>query len=189
MTGLRELQSKTSNLIDNFYTKNIALSNFNSGVIISDTSEHYQIFLVSSLTCSLQSKNKPQSFRHNTCDRNIARLITERRNVDWSVVLLNDDVDIPYSQSLQIFRQSFNRCCPVTKVKQKQTIKSHYGLYLQLLFQKTNKNKCYNQCKQKYSCDRKAHYSNYKNKLTNVSRQAKKMYYNNLIDLNKNDCA
>ena len=175
----------SSTLIDNIFTNCYSVY-VRSGILISEISDHYPIFVF----CNLHIKrNYPKgvTYINNTCYKNMARLRYELSLIDWTIVTDDRDADSAYSKFSEIIQNAYKRCCPLTKLNHKINTSKSPWLTTGILKSIRKKNVLFARFKRSFSTAHKAAYTRYRNILTSVIKNAKKMYYANLISLNSND--
>ena len=185
------LNRNSASLIDHLYT-NMDMFNIHAGVIEADVSDHLPIFTVfESMFCFksiIQTLGKVvRSYKHYDVDLYCLDLANAR----WDYVYKCKDVNDAYSVFYGIFREicdkhaplrknnstSHSKCFPknpwVTKAILK-SIKKKYKLYKR--YRSSNFD-------QKYERE----YKVYRNILTTVLKNAKRVYYSNMFNDNKQD--
>ncbi|KAJ8035576.1 hypothetical protein HOLleu_19299 [Holothuria leucospilota] len=99
----------------------------------------------------------------------------------------DNSADSAYSSFLDIFRHCFDRCCPYYSVKNKLNRTKSPWLSKGILKSIQRKNKLFKKFKINPTPSNKNAYSLYRNVLTDIIRMAKKMYYYDIIESNKNN--
>jgi len=173
-------------LIDNIFTDNLNI-NTNSGIIISDISDHLPVFTVFTYTRKKEFAKK-HIVNRKIDDKSISNLTNELQLCEWRTVLETDNANDAYDNFIDIFSKLLNKHCPLQQ-KIINTSKALTNLWL------TNGLK--NACRKKdylykqyilVRTDEALHkYKIYKNKLTSILRKAEKAYYNKRLINNKND--
>ena len=154
-------------------------------VILGDVSDHYPTFLISH---SPHIPPSPQaSMKRNISPRNVSRLKSELASVDWGIVMSDNSADSAYSSFSDIFRHCFDRCCPYYPVKNKLNRTKSPWLSIGILKSIQRKNKLFKKFKINPTPSNKSAYSLYQNVLTDTIRMAKKMYYHDIIESNKDN--
>ena len=113
----------TATLIDNIFCNSIE-STFNSGLIIADVSDHFPIFCIRKLGRRTLQKNT------NICsrlinDENIVKFKNRLREVTWSSMYENDNIDVNlcYDHFMLKFSLIYNECFPLVKQKSQHKCK------------------------------------------------------------------
>ncbi|KAJ8032598.1 RNA-directed DNA polymerase from mobile element jockey [Holothuria leucospilota] len=99
----------------------------------------------------------------------------------------DNSADSAYRSFLDIFRHCFDRCCPYYSVKNNLNRTKSPWLSIGVLKSIQRKNKFFKKFKINPTPSNKNAYSWYRNVLTDIIRMAKKMYYYDIIDSNKNN--
>ena len=101
-------------LIDHILT-NIISPEITSGVIISDISDHFPLFIE---LPSLQSKSKPKfNLTRNFSKSNVENFRETLSNLEWTEVLNSDEVDTSYGNFWNTFKTLFDLNFPINKKK------------------------------------------------------------------------
>ena len=87
------IHNHSTSLIDHILTNSISLE-YNSGVLVSDISDHFPVFIELPSMCQ-KSKTKINHAR-NFSKSNLEKFRTLQNNLDWSDVRGSDDVNISY---------------------------------------------------------------------------------------------
>ncbi|KAJ8021380.1 hypothetical protein HOLleu_38558 [Holothuria leucospilota] len=177
--------SSSCSLLDNIFSNVFDVTVKKAGIILGDVSDHYPIFLF------CDSPHTPPSplatMKRRTSPENVSRLISELASVDWEIVMSDNSADSAYSSFLDIFRHCFDRCCPYYSVKNKLNRTKSPWLSKGILKSIQRKNKLFKKFKINPTPSNKNAYSLYRNVLTDIIRMAKKMYYYDIIESNKNN--
>ena len=112
------ITNTSATLIDNFFS-NIR-SEFKAGIVISDISDHFPIFIY----CSnqYQANNFPNYVpkRHVYSDVNISRLKQSLEEESWDDVFSTECVDESYEIFIEIFMRHVNENIPFAKPNSKK---------------------------------------------------------------------
>ena len=113
---------KSSNtIIDNIFTNNSYSIN-KSGIIISDISDHYPIFITSNCEQKLKTKENPKLSRNKY---NIGNFIENIKQTDWNAVLNLQDTERAYNTIHQNIVDALQKSSSVT-----HTTKNRYSTHL-----------------------------------------------------------
>ena len=184
-TVIREGQTTTTeSLIDNFFVNESVA--YNSGLIYTDISDHYPIFI----SIPYNSKNENDFILESKY-----RLIDDLRIRKFRSAILNNSVikaipnktsaEAAFSSFLTVFNQLYEKYFPViTKKITKKTILKPW--ITNVMIEKIKRKHNLAKLSKKGKIDKKT-YSDFKNVLTKELRQAKAIYYENEFSKNKGD--
>ena len=172
----------SATLIDNIFTNELD-SKINSGLLISDISDHLPIFEV----CKYPDINRISNQKHTLIRQTDKSCIDALKNElilhNWDGVMGSTDVNIAYDNFIKTFVNLYDKHCPVKNICSNinvNKIKPWFTTGLRNACKK--KNNLYRkflQCRKKSAEDR---YKVYKNKLTTIIINSDKMYYSTLLD-------
>ena len=173
--------NQSSTLLDNIFTNDLSLVK-DSGVIVEDLSDHFPVFLTLNL-----KPNKHQ-------DR-IYKTIFDKRKVnelnDFIIEKLkffqrNTDANAACTELIQTYTDGINTFSKNVKYSRRKTpIKPWITPSILCCINK--KTKLYKIYIHKKSLETEIKYKHYRNILTNVMRDAKRLYYHSLFHENKNN--
>ena len=177
----------SATLIDNIFTNELD-SKINSGLLISDISDHLPIFAVCKYPDINRISNQKYTLIRQTDKNCIDALKNELLLQNWNDVMGSTDVNIAYDNFIKTFVNLYDKHCPVKKICSNvngNKIKPWFTTGLRNACKK--KNNLYRkflQCRTKSAEER---YKVYKNKLTTILRNSEKIYYSTLLDKEKNN--
>ena len=178
ITKPTRITDTTSSLLDNILVTN--LNNFNSGSLVVDISDHLPIFIVYKNYFQNEILT-PQSFRYRMINEST---LTEMyhalsRDALWEI-LDEDNVDIAMELLHSKILSNFDKCCPIkTKfISPKDNVKPWINNHVKQSIR--NKESLYKLYLRKLISLRE--YNVMKNRVTNIIRQAKRKYYEDLFE-------
>ena len=186
ITKPTRITAHSATLIDNIFTNNTTVSS-KSGLIISDISDHLPIFSIvlgdylrkdsNSFTIRDTSEKRVNEFRHKL----------ENTNWDFSDQANNaNDPNTAYNIFIDEYTGLFDTCFPFKTIKGKALNSFKKPLLTKSLLRSINKkNKLYKQYLRHRLNEKLLKYRTYKNRLTNLLRVAKRLYFQNQIEVNK----
>jgi len=188
ITKPTRITHSTASLIDNIYVPLDFSQNLQSGIIITDISDHLPIFTFCGKgKNNFYTERKTITFRPS--DPTIDQKIKERlRIIDWSI-LENQSAENGYKTFASILREVIDEVAPLqTKSLASKTIKHEPWLTKGILkssktLRKLYKKKLGNPDKDDIS----QKFQTYRNMLNKVKREAKKTYYYNELQAHKNN--
>lgn len=185
ITKPSRITSTSATLIDNIFINELE-NNIKSGLIINDISDHLPVFV----TYSSQMVNK----KEEKCYKNV-RIRTEEAvnklrndllNEAWEGVY-TESVNDAYESFLNCFLSHYNKRCPITKCRNKNSYNKKPWITKGLQNACKKKNNLYKDFMKQRTKTAENKYKVYKNKLVNIMRNAKKEYYNKRLEENKNN--
>ena len=183
------ITKSSSTLIDNILT-NVCTKEINSGIFYSDITDHLPIF---SLTHNILrnkhgEENSVPNIKHLN-PKNIASLNKELAKIDWNTIFSSNDVEFTYDTFLTRFKQSFDNICKVevSANRKKKNIPRQPWITRSLLKCINKKNKLYKAFCSKRDKPSELKFKKYRNKLHATLRAARKQYFGDLLQMNKNN--
>ena len=175
---------QTATLIDNIIT-NMHEYPVTSGILYNDISDHFPVFNFYSMERSKGGKYTTV-YRRKTSSENINKLNIKIQKFNWDEVYTDNDPCTAYDTFLNILESQIKECLPLKKIK----IKAYKSDWLSkgILISCRQKNLLLKKYKQNPTIENEATYKTYKNKLTHIIRQSKKMHFKNKFELYKKDC-
>jgi len=172
----------SATLIDNIFCNH--LTPHDSGVIVSDFSDHYPIFTTFK-NIKTYSSDIIDNQKHNFSPNNIKNLQTFLESFNWEEILLISNVNEGFAKFNDILQNSINQFCPVQSIKAKK--KKQPWMTSGLLISSIKKNKLYKKYISNPSSSNKNIYLKYKNMYTKIVKAAEKLYFLNEFSLNKSN--
>lgn len=171
--------STSQSLIDNIVT-NIHNINMESGVVLSDISDHYSIVLYLDLGC----KQIPPCLKTKTRiinGKTLKQLCECLETRTWINVYEATDPDIAYNCLIRGISESIEHTIPERIII--KGVKNDHNPWLTkgILTSIKHKNKLYKLYIKNPSIKNKDKYHRYRNKLTNIIRNSKRNYYSEQI--------
>ena len=109
------VSKSTATIIDNIFTNCKHFDSAFSGIMYTDISDHFPVFVIDNL--QTQNEDTPYSLRRFYNNRNIERFKNELNNIDWNDVLDITDPQSAYTLFFNKLTLIYNRCFPLKKVK------------------------------------------------------------------------
>ena len=176
------IANNSSTLIDNIFTNSLELTN--SGIIISDISDHFPVYVFAPITMPTVSSSP--ALTRIFSDNNISKLKESLVQTDWSQVYNKDNANEAFNVFINLFMNLFNTHFPLqsSRTKYKKVPRSPW-ITNSLLRPINRKNRLY--YKKTKSERNKQKYSNYRNILTSLLRIAKRNFFSNQFEIHKSD--
>ena len=178
----------SATLIDNIFTNDI-LSNINSGVLITDISDHFPTFMkqhnpLHNTQTSTTPPTQSRCFKHD----NIKGLINALNITDWEQVTSIHDPEKAYNIFDNKMSNLLDIHCPMkTKKRSKRKTPRKPWVTNGLIKSLHTKDKLYKAYLNKPTPENKIKYTKYRNSLNHLLRQSKKSYITAKINNNKDN--
>lgn len=179
----------SATLIDNIFTNDI-LAHITSGVLITDLSDHFPIFVTqqnsnsANNTPSTPLSRKSRLFKPN----NIKGLKNALSLTDWQLITNTTDPEEAYNKFNNKFTELLDIHCPIkTKQNSKRNTPKKPWVTKGLIKSLKTKDKLYKTYISKPTFDNKLNYTKYRNNLNLLLRLSKKSYITNKITTNKDN--
>ena len=175
---------QTSTCIDNFIVNNNASVN-SSGVIELDLSDHFGIFVDLNIREIKNVNNKRKCFYGRPrSEANNVKFLNVMLNEKWTQIYNSQDTNSKYNNFINIFSENMNMCFPTKKISIKLAKKSPW--YTQKL-RKLNSIKYSLHKIKKGNTSFKNIYNKFSAFYTKSIKTAKRRYYQELFQKNKNN--
>jgi len=170
------ITSHSATLIDNIFTNHIS-SNFRSGIILNDISDHLPIFALS--TCDPLPPIRTGNFISRVfSEANNERFRSSLSDTDWSsIISVSSDPSVSFDSFIAHFKKIYDDCFPIKVIKKRKSKVFSPWITNALLVSVRQKNRLYKKFIKNPSPTRETRYKAYKNKLNHLIRIAKRDYY------------
>ena len=179
------ITSSTSTLIDNIFT-NCIQDDFECGIFCSDFSDHMPIFSINKGKSLANEKINDTVFRRVITNERVRNFKEDLIAIDWSFLYSLNNADDSYNYFSSVFSNLYEFHFPLVQLSRKKKCKKPW-ITQGLLKSINRKNKLY--CiyiRHKNEANRKK-YIDYKNVLTNLVRNNKKSYYDDVFKNTQRD--
>lgn len=185
ITRPTRITTHSATLIDNILTNEI-FNDAISGILISDISDHLPVFTVFDSDC--KPHQEPLSkFKRSRSEESLNVFKNDLFVQNWDGVYDKSNVHDAYDEFMRIFKQLYDKNCPLKKICTISNKKGHPWITKGLKNAIKKKNLLYKEFFKQRTKEAENKYKKYKNKLTNILRKTKKDYYNKLIETKKSD--
>ena len=174
------ITSHTATLIDGIFT-NHSENYLCSGLLLSDISDHLPIFCITRDRLSDSNEETYMVFRDKN-EANIAKFQSSLTNCNWYSLDGFYDPLKAYESFLNKYRDIYNSCFPLKRVRKRKCNLSKPWLSKGLLKSIRRKNRLYKRYLNTPNDVNQASYKKYKNKLNHSLRIAKRIYYDKQLD-------
>ena len=178
ITRPTRVTKSTGTLIDNIYISNKLHINFESGILISDISDHFPcITLIRGKKFAKRDTLKLKT--RSMTDKKTERIHKELSKLDWSEILSKENLDITYDIMMNKVNEVMDKVAPIREVKisgKNRNVEPWFTMALHTSMNK--KNKLYKLTLEPYCTDEvRNHYRNYRNEFNKLKRGAMVKYY------------
>lgn len=186
ITKPSRITSHSATLIDNIFTNNIEFINI-SGLMVCDITDHLPVFIIYDDNGNHNKVFQKPIYKRIKNDKAINSLYYDLLEQDWTLVYRENNVDCAFKNFLRIFTIAYDKNCPICQIsKNNKAIKSPW-ITNGLKNACKKKNNLYKQFIRLRTEESEYRYKMYKNKLTEIMRTSKRLYYSNLLHNNKNN--
>ena len=176
------ISTRSCTLIDNIFLNDF-YENVETGLLYTDISDHFPIF------CLIKTDRKGEQQRSVGKCNVKRRLITKHKiqefkvrlsQVDWSGIYISNDANTSYNNFIDLFMSVYNDCFPLVNQRSKNNCKKPW-ITNGLLTSIKKKNKMYIAYIRKPCEKSRLKYTVFKNKLTSLLRNSKKLYFSEIF--------
>ena len=187
ITKPTRITSKSATLIDNIFTN--SRHSQTSGIIMTDLSDHLPIFVFTDLTVCKSVKCNDDIYVRQYTHANIESLKKELSSVDWKILCNSQNVNHSYSKFTEMFNTLLDKCVPLKKKSNQSRKQNPNSPWIShaLLKSIRRKNVLYKKSLKNPNDSNVQKYKLYKNRLNSVLRMAKKQYYSDILEMEKNN--
>ena len=181
------IKPPSATLIDNIFT-NIPQQSHVSGILYTDISDHLPIFAINeSISLNRKCIHSSRSFQCRTfSDSNLATFRGRLRETEWDEIFTTQCCDEAYSRFISILTNLYNDSFPInTRTFTNKKNQPWINRELKRLINK--KNRLYKEFMRRPTVFNEINYRVIKKHASKQIRQAKKNYYHNLLETNKNN--
>ena len=175
---------KSATAIDHIITNSISLSNFTTGIIKTDMTDHMPIFLINSKINIDVYAEDTYIFKRYINEKSIANFKTLIKMNDWEYI---KDINCPNTAYDTFLRNFLNLYEPKVKIKIKTKYLLSPWIAKGLVISSKRKHKLYDKFLKKRTYKNETTYKNYKHLFEKLKFKSKQSYYKNLIFKNKNN--
>ena len=183
ITKPTRVSDSSASLIDNIFTNSISL--FVPGILIADVSDHFPIFLRTSLN---HNSADTGYFTRNDSNTNTDYFINAIQYIDWNFIYSIEDVNYAYNKFTSVFQSIYDECFALIYISNsKRRKKRHPWITNGILQSIKRKNKLYQKSLKSPTNNNSVQFRVYRNKLNHVIRISKKRYFSDKLYNCKND--
>ena len=187
ITKPTRITSNSATLIDNIFTNSKSYQT--SGIIITDISDHLPVFITTDLKLHRNNIDTPETEVRQFNAENMKCFKSELGKVDWENLCSEGDANKSYKCFIDKFNSLYDKCFLKSKKvlsKRVNKIKSPWLSY-GLLKCIRRKNRLYKKFLRKPTEINMETYKKYRNRLNFTLKLAKRNYFTNLLEKEKNN--
>ena len=186
ITKPTRVTSHSATLIDNIFT-NCFQQNTLNGLILNDISDHFPVFAYFKKDSPTRRESEV-IYKRDYAERILLKFQTALSQVNWSSVLIGEDPNDLYNDFVSEYNRHLEDCFPLKIYKPNFYNKPKTPWISKgLLVSVRNKIKLYKKYMTNPTSYRERKYKEYKNKLNNLIRIAKRTYYDTKFEQSKSD--
>ena len=181
------ITKRSTSCIDHIYINSFINTNLFSGIIETDISDHFPVFLIDNDTNTTNFPDTITKWIRVVNDKTKNKFKLKLSEMDWSLVTNTSNADAAYEVFLKQFLKIYDYCFPLKNIEVKRksilspwitrgiikSSKRKQKLYLKFLRSKTYKNE--------------KRYKNYKNTFERIKQRSKKNHFASLLLKHQND--
>ena len=174
---------KSSTVIDNIITNSFLNDNLESGIIETDISDHFPVFLLHSCESNAHLyANHPDKkvIIRPYNEANLEKLRSKLLDFDWSFLYSFTDADQAYDYFFRIFFKLYDESFPKKEITV-QRKKTHPWMTSGLKKSSKRKQRLYENFLRNKTVKNEQNYKRYKNNFDRVSKFAKKLFISDLL--------
>ena len=177
--------AKTATLIDNIFTNTLSSNQWFCGILYTDISDHFPIFCINMSPININVSEYINVRRYT--QKHIIEFCHKMQQVNWDPVLSCNDCQLAYTLYHNIFKQHYDECFPLQRVKMDSYSNRKPWLTPGLKQSIKIKNKLYLRSRKLQSNEYLKIYKQYRNKLHGLLRRAERDHYHLILTQNKNN--
>jgi len=172
----------SATIIDHIITNNLKSKHIYTGIIKTDISDHFPIFLLTDIDTNFKNDKKEKIIKTRVYSEfNIQNFRKYLQEQNWELLTETNDVNSAYELFLKLFSKQYNKAFPqVEKIIKLKTALSPW-MTTGLLKSSKKKQKLYEKFLKHKTYKNEVKYKNYKNKFEKIKKQSKKLYYSRLV--------
>ena len=167
-------------------TNTILNKNYLTGILKTDISDHFPVFLISESAINKNEKNN-FVYKRTITDINMNKFKESLAGVNWNGVLTYKDPNLAYNEFLKIFQTHYDIFFPKKKhIIKSKTLASPW-ITKGIMKSSKRKQKLYEKLLKRKTIKNEENYKNYKRLFESVKRRSKASYFKERLNKYKND--
>ena len=172
---------KSATLIDNIFTNRLSDTNTLQGILATDISDHFPVFVIFTEICQSNANKEEYIFKRSFSPVKISNFCQALGSTNWSDIFINIlDPQEAFTHFHSYFVKLYNKFFPLKKVKIGYKTRKPW-LTVGVKNSINTKNKLYIKSIKYPSAINKSTYTNYKNKLNYITRKLERDHIENLL--------
>ena len=167
--------------IDHIYTNSFLNSSIISGIVKTDISDHFPVFIVDK---SINRTNYPDKIEKHVRminEKNLTKFKNLLNERDWTILLNTQDPNSSYDNFIKQFLNLYEKCFPLKKIVIKRKNLLSPWITGGLMKSSKQKQKLYTKFLKHRTFTNEKNYKNYKNLFEKLKLKSKKNYYSALF--------
>ena len=181
------ITKRNATAIDHIITNSYLSSNLKTGIIKTDISDHFPIFLVSDTPDVSTYPLTTTIFKRYINDKSIKQFNLLLKEVNWNIVLKKKCPNKAYESFLETFLCLYEKAFPKIKINIKTKSLLSPWMTKGLLKSSKKKQKLYDKFLKNKTNKNHLNYKTYNNLFKQIKNKSKKNYYQNLLLKYKNN--
>ena len=179
--------NKSVTAIDHVITNSYLTSIIQTGIVKTDISDHFPIYMISKTTDVEINSESTDIFKRKINDETMRYFKNMIENTNWDEVYQIHYANKAYDKFLKIFTKIYDKAFPVCKIRIKTKSLLSPWITKGILNSSKRKHKLYDKFLKHKTYTNEVNYKNYKHLFETIKFKAKKLYYSNLIVKYQND--
>lgn len=176
----------TATCIDHIITNDFINTDLQTGIIHTDVSDHFPVFVISS-NCFVDCNSTTVTFKRKITREAIQNFKCKLLDIDWSLLYQFQETNDAYCYFLKIFKDLYDSSFPIQKTQTKLKTLNSPWMSTSILVSSKRKQKLYEKYLKKKTHKNEIKYKRYKSIFQSICFKAKQNYYRNLVKRYKND--
>ena len=179
---------RNATAIDYIFTNTIDKHCINTGIVKSDLTDHFPIFMICEMGQENPNDLSESSFlRRDISYANINKFREMLYEYDWGLLHLSTNANDAYSIFNHIFCKMYNEAFPKIKVFENQKSLKPPWMTRGLMLSSKRKQRLYEKFLKRRTYHNEQKYKNFKSYFEKTKENSKKLYYQRLLSKHKSD--
>ena len=174
------ISKNNATIIDHLLTNSFINCNHKTGVVKTDISDHFPVFLITEIKLESSTKND-FAFTRKFTDKSLKDFKETLLNVDWDSVLTEKDPNTAYNEFSRIFLLHYDIFFPKKKIKIKKKNLASPWITKGIVKSSKRKQKLYEKFLKRKTPQNEETYKNYKRLFETIKHKSKAIYFNDQL--------
>ena len=178
---------KSMSCIDHIYTNSFMTEELLSGIIKSDISDHFPVFIVDH---NLKTTNYPDDIKKQIRvfnNKTINYFNNKLAETDWSIIIQTKDPNLSYDAFLKLYLSIYNTCFPLKNIIIKRKSLLSPWITKGLIKSSKQKQKLYIKFLKHPTYHKELTYKNYKNLYEKIKNKSRIQHFSSLLHKYQNN--